>query len=213
MRWYAALFWLWLLGSLIILVVRRTNRSSDVEQPAERVDPLLKEWAPPPPLDPGDPERPDPGDLGGPVSGGRTGGEPPTGGSGDPTIDIDDPAASRLDDAAPARVTLADLLSGITLPHELVPLTQFGGTGDLDTHVVVATNRASAEMVGTGLADELERLGFSVETTGENTAVAEGPRGRLSIVVHPDGSAVLDGGTHRFPTASTGTVVVELRTP
>ena len=120
---------------------------------------------------------------------------------------------SHVVDATPARVTLAELLSGITLPHELVPLTHFGDTADLDTHVVVATNRASAEMVGTGLADALERLGFTVETTDEHTAVAEGPRGRLSIVVHPDGSAVLDGATHRFPTASTGTVVVELRTP
>lgn len=130
-----------------------------------------------------------------------------------PPPDPDAPLAPVTAGSGPvigARPTLAELLAGITLPHELVPLTQSLGT-DPATELVVSTRSASAEVVGTGLADELERLGYAVAPTGERTAIAEGARGRVELEVHADGATVFDGGARRFPTADAGSVVVVLR--
>lgn len=107
--------------------------------------------------------------------------------------------------------TLPDLLAGITLPHELVPLTQVDVPIDLASHVVVSTTKAPAQVVREGLTEELERLGYSVEQETMMTLVATGPRGRVTVDVHPDGTAVQESGAPRFPTAPEGSVVVELR--
>lgn len=215
MRWYAVLFWLWLFGSLVILVVRRTSRQRQPEVEPTTVDPLQRVWDPPPP------ESGDDGPLSGATTTDpdRVGAPPLDAAPVDPPSDgpgpVDAARATAEPAAAPLRgvhaPTLGELLAGITLPHELVPLTQLGPTTDIASHLVVATDRASAETVREGLTDELERLGYSVVWTAITTALAEGPRGQVAVVVHPDGSTVLDGGTRRFPSATTGTVVVELR--
>lgn len=180
MEWYAVLFWIWLVVSVVILVLRRMgvvggDRTTSSEP--ERADPLARTWAPPPP----DPDA--------------------------PVV-----AASPAPAPAVAAPTLADLLAGITLPHELVPLTQSAATADPANHLVVSTTRASAEAVTAGLAEELEGLGYTVSTTGPRTILAEGPRGQVAAEIHADGATVMEGGARRFPTAESGAVVVELRT-
>lgn len=204
MRWYAILFWIWLVVSLVILVLRRTGgaRGRDATEPAAVADPLSRSWAPPP----ADPDAPlDP------PSDGRAGvaGLDDTTATAPPSHPADD--ASVPSSPAPSGpATLPDLLAGIALPHDLVPLTQHGVT-DMSRHLVLATDRAGADVVREGLVDELRRLGYDVVPTGPLDVVAEGPRGRIAAEIHPSAAAVVDGGTPRFPTALPGTVVVELR--
>lgn len=206
MRWYAVLFWIWVVASLAIFVWRRLNRPRDdtpALDPEPTESPLTKQWAPPPPdpdapvadvvATPGDPS-PDPGPA-----------APPPGG-GSPTARA--PSAGASSTGAPS---LAELLQGISLPHDLVPLTQALPASGPVTSLVAATSTASPEQVGAALADEIERLGYVVSTTGAQTAMAEGPRGAIEIEVHPNASTATDGGQLKFPTAPAGSVVVELR--
>jgi hypothetical protein len=201
MRWYAVLFWIWVAASLAIFVWRRLNRqgSRDDTPTSDESSPLDKQWAPPPP----DPDAPlAPSDATATTDGSSAGDEAASAARSAPvqrpTVGSDPPA-------------LTDLLEGIALPHGLVPLTQAMPTSGRITSLVAATDTASAEEVGTALADELERLGYVVATTGIQTAVAEGPRGAIDIEVHPHAGSATDGGALRFPTAAPGSVVVELR--
>ncbi len=161
---------------------------------------VTKQWPAPPPPDPNDTSyRLDP-----------LAAEPD---SADPVISANDPGFGALGDtgrgSAP-KSTLPELLAGITLPHELVPLTQIDTDIDLATHVVVATKKVPAETVAEGLVAELERLGYQIERPTMTELTAQGERGTLRLLIHPDGSHVHDGGTRRFPTAEEKMVVVEL---
>lgn len=193
MRWYAVLFWIWVAVSLGIFLYRRVTgvgRSDDAAT-EDPVSPLDREWAPPPP----DPEG--------------LGDDGPTVGA--PIVaDVSTPSSPPQSPATGTR-SLVDLLEGIRLPHDLVPLTQSAPSSGPITSLVAGTTTATAEEVGTALADELERLGYSVTTTGDQTALAEGPRGAVEIEIHPDAAHAYDGGNPRFPTASSGSVVVEMR--
>lgn len=204
MRWYAILFWIWVVVSLGILVWRRVNGSGEddgdvlVEEPSSA---LTKQWAPPPP----DPEAP--AAPGAPFESDPSTDDQRTPPAGPPPPPASDPSPP------PSRVgtTLAELLSGITLPHGLVPLTQSLPASGPATSIVVATESAGPEQVATALADEIEGLGYTVRTTGEHTALAEGPRGAVEIEIHPHAGASAEGGSLRFPTAGANSVVVELR--
>jgi hypothetical protein len=192
MRWYAILFWLWVLISLAILVLRRLNGSRrDDEAPEAPSSALTKEWAPPP----ADPSVPTP-------EAGPTAAPDPV------SNDVPRPVPASAPRSAP--MSIVGLLEGISLPHGLVPLTQSSASG-LGSTLVACTDTASPEDVGTALADELERLGYSITTTGDQTALADGPRGTIEIEIHPSSSTAVDGGTLRFPTAPPGSVVVEMR--
>lgn len=130
--------------------------------------------------------------------------------SGTPTGDHASPPEGTIPGATSATATLPELLAGITLPHELVPLTQINVAVDLATHVVVATEKANAETVATGLTEELERLGYEVQRESMTKLTAVGSRGIVRVEIHPDGAGVHDGGARRFPTAADHMVVVEL---
>jgi hypothetical protein len=107
------------------------------------------------------------------------------------------------DAPTPGRPTVAEAVAGIALPCELVPLV--GGEARLDPYrVVFSTDRADAAAVGAGLADELERLGYSLRSISDSEAVAV--RADLSVAV----AVVTDLAA--FPTAPPGGVVVVLST-
>ena len=112
----------------------------------------------------------------------------------------------------PARSTLPELLAGIALPCDLLPLTQSDPTIDLSTHILLVTRTANPREVRQGLVDELERLGYTVSHDSMVVLVATGPRGRVLVDIHPDAAGVVDAGVPRFPTAGPDSVVVELRT-
>ena len=220
-QWVAVLFWIWVAVSLIILVVRRvrarrTKLASGKSLAGDTgssstaaIDLLAKEWpAPPPPEEGDDTYRIDTD-------------EAPAATAGDPDTDLVDsttPPPTTVDAAhsePPTSLsgapTLPELLAGITLPHELVPLTQLDADIDLSSHIIVATEKARAEVVRDGLVDELERLGYEIEHETMMHLIATGPRGRVLIDVHPDGPRATEAGVARFPTALEGSVVVELR--
>ena len=191
MRWYAVLFWLWVVISLGIFLWRRLNGTRhDDEAPEAPSSALTKEWAPPPL----DPEAPPPDGVAGSE-------EVPS------SAALPRPEPTPAPRSAPASIVA--LLEGIALPHGLVPLTQSSTSGPGST-LVAATDTARPEDVGAALADELERLGYAITTTGDQTALAEGPRGSIEIEIHPSSSSAVDGGSLRFPTAPPGSVVVEM---
>jgi len=223
-RWAAYLFWIWFFVSLVILVWRRVNarrapasandsieasspgpRSASSTAPlATSTAPAEKVWPAPPPPDPDDDTyRMDPAERGH-----QPAAAAPTA-AGDPAPRASDESGPALVGSAP-RATLPELLAGITLPHELVPLTQGDVAVDLATHVVVTTDKASAEQVTGSMCSELEKLGYDIDRQSMLTLRATGPRGAVRVEVHPDGAAVLDGSLRRFPTAREGSVVVEL---
>jgi hypothetical protein len=113
-------------------------------------------------------------------------------------------------DAPPPRAPVAELVAGIALPCDLVPLV----TGDeLDPHrAVFATTAHDATEVGAALADELERLGFSLRTVGDTEAVATRAGAELRVRIHDPGPHADRDGRPLFPTAPRGGVVVELTT-
>lgn len=199
MRWYAVLFWIWVVASLGVFLWRRVN-ASDADEQAEDQPPsaLTKQWAPPPPDPDAPPERADE-DVAAPADSSPA----------RPTVPGTIAAAGPASSGAPP--SLADLLQGIALPCDLVPLTQSVTTTGPMTELVAGTTSARADEVGTALADEIERLGYTVSTINDRLALAEGPRGAVEIEIHPDAGSATDGGALKFPTAESGTVVVELR--
>lgn len=134
----------------------------------------------------------------------------PSGEAGGAGIGDRPPLGNQPGNSPRPTATLPDLLAGVTLPHELVPLTQVGVAIDLATHVVVATRKAPYEVVATGLTAELERLGYEVDRGSMTELTARGERGVVRVVIHPDGANVHDAGIRRFPTAEEHAVVVEL---
>lgn len=207
MRWYAILFWLWFLVSIVALVVRRTGRSARSAEPASstsdtRTDLGPRSWPPPPPDPDGRPDpvdRPDPDGGVDDVPTAEPGAEPVPGPVG---------TNGHTSGAGPA--SLPELLAGIVLPHDLVPVTQ-GAAVDLATHAVFATDRAGGRDVREALVDELGRLGFEVVPTDVNSFTASNERGQVTVVVHPSPASEVEAGAPRFPTVSAGSVVVELR--
>jgi hypothetical protein len=203
MRWYAVLFWIWVALSVGIFLYRRVTGAGRTEEPDrdEAPSPLARQWAPPP----RDADVPSGTDRGAASEVGTDIPEPtaptPTAPMVDPPPTPGAPAAGR---------SLIDLLEGISLPHDLVPLTQAAASSGPITSLVASTTSATPEEVGTALADELERLGYTVAPTGDQTALAQGPRGAVEIEIHPDAARAYDGGAPRFPTAAPGSVVVEL---
>ncbi|WP_208027802.1 hypothetical protein [Rhabdothermincola sediminis] len=137
-----------------------------------------------------------------PGTAGVLGRAPSTGRSGlfAPSTDatVDEPAA-----ATGASITVAEAVRGIQMPCDLAPLV--GSSPAVDPHrVVFSTTTATAERVGGALADELERLGFSLRSVADNQAVATKPGAAVTVTIHTDLSA--------FPTAPAGSVVVTLAT-
>ncbi len=115
--------------------------------------------------------------------------------------------------AAPAGsgATVAELVQGIMMPAELVPLTHAGPTGG--DHVVFVSTTADSADVGPALADALEEIGLSIEPVSANEIVAtrEG-QGSMHAAIHITPHTVLRNGGPAFPTASPESVVVELWT-
>ncbi len=90
--------------------------------------------------------------------------------------DVDTPDTPRV-------ATLAEALEGISLPVGLVPVVN----ERVDPrNMLFSTSGHPPEAVGTGLADEVERLGFRIQPVDDETiqAVKEGTD--LEIRIHPD---------------------------
>lgn len=215
---WVIIYWIVAIGLFLVWVYRRISArkakqvaSTSTDPTAARSDssstsPAEKVWpAPPPPAPDDDTFRLDGALETPPAVSEQVDGLAAGSSSGDAAA-----LTGAMPDPVPTTATLPELLAGITLPHELVPLTQIDVPLDLATHVVVATEKANADTVATGLTEELERLGYEVQRESMTKLTAAGSRGIVGVEIHPDGASVLDGGIRRFPTAAERMVVVEL---
>jgi hypothetical protein len=85
--------------------------------------------------------------------------------------------------AAPRAATLAEALEGISLPVGLVPVVN----DRVDPrNMLFSTSGHPPEAVGTGLADEVERLGFTIQPVDDETIQAVKGGTDLEIRIHPD---------------------------
>lgn len=103
--------------------------------------------------------------------------------------------------------TLTDMLDGIRLPYDLMPVTSV--VEDPDRHLVFLTTHSNAGEVGTRFADELERLGFELESVEFDQAVAVRGDDVLSMKIVPDAGQVDVGGNPRYGAAASGDVALE----
>jgi hypothetical protein len=114
---------------------------------------------------------------------------------------------------APPAATLASVLTGITLPNDLVPLSTLIERQGVGDRVAFWTKEAPAEIVGPAFADELERLGFTVTSLDAQTLAAHRGEDRLVVVIHPDGPAATIADRLAFTTVPEMSVVVEVWLP
>ncbi len=194
-------FYIWLAVSVAMLFARLAKRLSSKGEPAaERSSPTEPGSASSEPSEPGSAPEPattittSPPTQGTPAAARTVGGSSAAG-------------ASTQRVAAPPDRTLAELLAGINVPNDLVPIVPEGGGIDPTTASLI-TDAPAAE-VGKGVADELERLGFELKVLGATDMVARRGDDLLSVSLvlaphEPD-----ETGQRRFPTAKQGDVVVD----
>jgi hypothetical protein len=121
------------------------------------------------------------------------------------------PAAERS--LLPTEATVADLVSGIALPHELVPLTTIAPRPAVGDRVAFWTDRAPAEIVAPAFAAELERLGYSVTSLDEWSLAAHRDDDRLLVAIHPNGAQAIIGDQLAFSSVPEFSVVIEVWVP
>ncbi len=222
---FTILFWAWFAVSLVLLVSRfmKRNRDESTTTTAARSDPSMAG------VDVGDPPLKPLGGLTEPVespappvdlshsSDSRPPIPPPPPMVVDPSADLGEkvPAvAARLDPdiADPdGKATVAELVRGITLPPDLVPLTHTSPTAA--DHVVFISTATEGTAVGPDIADALEKIGLTVAPISANEITASRPgMGSMHVAIHEAPHTVMRADGPAFPTAPTGSVVVELWT-
>jgi len=108
------------------------------------------------------------------------------------------------------RATVADIVQGITLPYDLAPLTTMVPRPDVGDRVAFWTDRAPAEVVGSAVADEFERLGFASEPVASDTLRLTRGNQSLMARLHESPSLANVGGVPAFPSVPEHAVVLEL---
>ncbi len=115
------------------------------------------------------------------------------------------PAATKPDQPS----TIADHLGGIRLPYDLLPMVPNGEKAS-DQRVSLVSDGAQPEVVGAAIADELERLGYSIKTLATDEAIAVRENQTLGLQIHPDASELSNEDGLRFPEAVAGSVAIDL---
>jgi hypothetical protein len=113
----------------------------------------------------------------------------------------------------PVAATVAGLVSGIVLPHDLVPLTTIAPRSAAGDRVAFWTASTPAEVVGPAFASELERLGYTVIARDERSLSAQRDDDRLLVMIHPDGATAIIGDQMAFPSVPEVSVVIEVWVP
>ncbi len=114
--------------------------------------------------------------------------------------------AERAAPAEPAK-PVADLLAGIQLPCELVPV--MSTEGSFGPHrVAFSTSEHGPGTVGREVGDELERLGFTLQSTGETTLQATKEDQTLVVTLYPQAKTATEDGSRMFPHVPAGSVAV-----
>lgn len=125
-----------------------------------------------------------------------------------PLTDTPVPSATPMAPSS-APKTLADLLSGFQLPHDLLPVIP--DHDDItERHVSLMTATAPVEVVGPAVADELERLGFELTPLSENELLAVRDNDRLALTMVTSPTTAEYGGRLMYPQANPGDVVITI---
>jgi hypothetical protein len=127
-------------------------------------------------------------------------------------LPVDAPAPRVDPSVAEPAPTVAEALTGISLPNDLAPLTSMaarGGTGDR----VAFWTTVPPEVVGPAFGDELERLGYTVTPLDEDTLAAQRGDAHLIAIIHPDGPKATIGGQQAFETVPELSTVIEVWIP
>jgi hypothetical protein len=213
-----ALFWLWVIGSLLILAYRwwrkRSDRSSDeptAPAPPDPTDHLRTS----PPLSPmGDASPASSVSPTTPVAPPVASDLPPPVGSAPRAVDggsiFDAPTAWGEAAPAPSGRPIAELVSGIRMPCDLVPVADHTPRAGTRESVSFSTRGHDPVEVGRAMGEELRRLGFELEPVTTMRVRATKPEGVIEVEVHPDPSLVEHSGLPAFPSVLPGTVAVEL---
>lgn len=118
-------------------------------------------------------------------------------------------AATPATDPQPTRRPLPELLAGIELPCDLVPVVRDRDIRIVDIHAAFLASGYEPAEVGRRLGDELERLGYTLGSESEQVVIATRDDGRLRVTLHPDAAGVVEDGEPAFPSARPGDVAVE----
>jgi hypothetical protein len=111
-----------------------------------------------------------------------------------------------------ARATVAEAVAGISMPAGLSPVPDVASRVPNPYRVAFLTDQAPAPEVGRALADELERLGFTLSTPAPTELLARRPGVELRVVLHPRAASAKRGIDLLFPAAAPDAVGVELST-
>ena len=103
---------------------------------------------------------------------------------------------------------LTDLLDGIELPYDLMPVTS--AVEDPDRHLILLTTHSNAGEVGKRFADQLEGIGFELETVEFDQAIAQRNGDVISMKIVADADRVESGDGPRYGAAGRGDVALEL---
>lgn len=229
LAWYAYPFWAAVFGSIGYWVYKayaRMNRGKDGGAQIVRpevdstpgADPLRPPPAAdrltPPPASPTPPAAPptrpptpaaSPPVAPTPAAADRDASAPPSGRSGlfapaDPAKPSDQP-----------RLTVAKLLQGIAMPCDLAPIvvTDASASAGLGLEVAFATSGVDASEVGRSVGDELERLGFSVQSVSDTAVEADRDDGRLRVTLVTDPGERKREGRRVYPSLPADSLVVE----
>ncbi len=153
------IFWLWCATSVVILIRRVATTGSLRNRKAEPID---------------EPKEPFEAKL----LRGPDAAAPPESAAADlgDTAAVSRPVITRL-------ATLAEALEGIELPNGLVPVI----SDPMDPrNMLFSSSTSPAEVIGRGLADEIERLGYSIQPVDDETIQAAKDGAELEIRIHPD---------------------------
>ncbi len=112
-----------------------------------------------------------------------------------PAIDVRTPAETTATPTVPAAPAtpprLADLLVGFELPEAIAPVRT--EVQPRDDYLALTAASVEPESVGGSVADELERLGYTLRLLGDTDALATRAGDAVSIRIHPSASIGLDG--------------------
>jgi hypothetical protein len=186
MAWWAVLFWIWVVVSLVLFPRRRiaTRAAREVAEAdeASRVDELIDV-----------PEKaPEPAMAAAPAV------------VTPPPSPMPDPVVDRSPKREVPAAGIAEALVGIRMPCDLVPLVFDRLATD---RITLSTVGFPAEAVGTALADEVERLGYVVRPLSDTEVIATRGVTELRLTITPPG---IDGRHVHHPQARDDSVVVEI---
>ena len=129
--------------------------------------------------------------------------------SASPIDEVEVVTAQETGNDALAAPALADLLAGVRLPWNLLPTVDRSRAPSTD-RVVLITDEGEPSAIGSDVADELERLGFSISTQGDDTAFAERDGHSLGLQIIPEPMGARVGDTPRFPSATPESVALDI---